>query len=55
MSREISKEHAVETFRSMIQISVESMKLLALLNGGGAVALLPYLERFALEYEGSTH
>jgi hypothetical protein len=43
MAPEISNEHAIETFKSMIQISVEGMKLLGLLNGGAAVALLPYL------------
>jgi hypothetical protein len=43
MALEISNEHAIETFKSMIQISVEGMKLLGLLNGGAAVALLPYL------------
>jgi hypothetical protein len=31
----------------MIQISVEAMKLLALLNGGAAAALLPYLASLA--------
>jgi hypothetical protein len=36
---DIRKEHALETYKSLIQVSVEGMKLLALLNGGAAVAL----------------
>lgn len=40
---DIQKEHAIETYKSLIQISVEGMKLLALLNGGAAVALLAFL------------
>jgi hypothetical protein len=40
---DIRKEHAIETYKSLVQISVEGMKLLALLNGGAAVALLAYL------------
>ena len=43
MPPDISKEHAVETYKSLISISVEGMKLLALLNGGAAVAILAYL------------
>ncbi len=43
MDLDVGKEHAVETFKSLIQISVEGLKLLALLNGGAAVALLAYL------------
>lgn len=43
MAPDIRKEHALETYRSLIQISMEGMKLLALLNGGAAVALLAYL------------
>src|SRR5574341_572110 len=44
---DIQKEHAIETFKSLIQISVEGLKLLALLNGGAAVALLAYLGNVA--------
>lgn len=47
MPPDIHKEHAVETYKSLIQISVEGMKLLALLNGGAAVALLAYLGNVA--------
>jgi hypothetical protein len=39
----IDKERAVETYKSLIQISVEGFKLLAVLNGGAAIALLAYL------------
>jgi hypothetical protein len=46
MLQDFTKEHAIETFKSLIQISVEGMKLLALLNGGAAVALLSYLGTF---------
>ena len=42
-SPQIQKEHAIETYKSLVQISVEGMKLLALLNGGAVVALLAYL------------
>lgn len=44
---EIQKEHAVETFKSLVRISVEGLKLLAVLNGGAAVALLAYLGNVA--------
>ena len=44
---DIRNEHAVETYKSLIQISVEGMKLLAVLNGGAAVALLAYLGNIA--------
>lgn len=46
-SPQIQKEHAVETYKSLVQVSVEGMKLLALLNGGAAVALLAYLGNLA--------
>lgn len=46
-SPQIQKEHAIETYKSLIQISVEGMKLLALLNGGAAVAILAYLGNLA--------
>jgi hypothetical protein len=44
---DIAKEHAVETFKSIVQISLEGLKLLALFNGGAAVALLAYLGNVA--------
>lgn len=37
------KEHAIETYRSLISISVEGLKSIMLLNGGAIVALLAYL------------
>ena len=44
---DISKEHAIEMYKSMISIAMEGLKLLALLNGGSAVALLAYLGNVA--------
>ena len=38
-----NEEHAIETYKSMISISVEGMKALQLINGGAVVALLAYL------------
>lgn len=40
---EIKKEHAIETYKSLINISVAGMKMLMILNGGATVALLAYL------------
>jgi hypothetical protein len=37
------QDHALETLRSLIIISVEAIKTLVLLNGGAIVALLAYL------------
>ena len=39
--------HQIETYKSMITISVEVLRLLALLNGGAAVAMLAYLGHVA--------
>ena len=36
-------DHAIETHKSMISISIEAIKHLALLNGGAIVALLGFL------------
>ena len=47
MTPNVDKEHQIETFKSLIQISVEGLKLLALLNGGAVVALLAYLGNLA--------
>ena len=47
MAPDVNKEHAIETFKSLIQISVEGLKLLAVFNGGAAVALLAYLGNVA--------
>jgi hypothetical protein len=40
---DIQKEHAIETYKSLIKISIEGIKFIALINGGAAVALLAYL------------
>jgi hypothetical protein len=39
--------HMTETFKGLITLSVELAKMLALVNGGAAVALLAYLGNFA--------
>jgi hypothetical protein len=39
--------HPEETYKSLITISVEALKLLALVNGGAAVAILAYLGNLA--------
>jgi hypothetical protein len=36
-------EHAIETYKSLIQIAVEGLKILLLINGGAVVAILAYL------------
>ncbi len=47
MVPEIRKEHLIETYKSLIQMAIEALKLLALLNGGAAVAILAYLGNIA--------
>ncbi|NCC23213.1 MAG: hypothetical protein EOM26_12270 [Alphaproteobacteria bacterium] len=44
---EVMKEHWLETYKSLITISIESFKFSALANGGAAVALLAYLGNVA--------
>jgi hypothetical protein len=39
--------HITETFKGLIQLSVEVVKMLALVNGGAIIALLAYLGNFA--------
>jgi len=39
----IQDGHAIETYKSLINISLAGLKLLALLNGGAAVALLAFI------------
>ena len=41
------RDHWLETYKSLITISVEGFKFLALANGGAAVALLAYLGNVA--------
>ena len=43
MSANIDREREIETYKSLIQISLEGSRLLAILNGGTAVALVSYL------------
>jgi ABC-type Fe3+-siderophore transport system permease subunit len=43
MSGSWNQTHLTETYKSLITISVEALKMLALANGGAAVALLTYL------------
>ena len=38
-----ASDHALETYRSLINIALEALKILVLLNGGAVVALLAYL------------
>lgn len=40
---DFNDEHAIETYKSLISISVEGLKTLQLINGGAVVALLAYL------------
>ena len=40
---DFNDEHAIETYKSLISISVEGLKALQLVNGGAVVALLAYL------------
>jgi len=42
-----NEEHAIETYKSLINISTEAFKALQLLNGGAVVALLAYLGQMA--------
>jgi hypothetical protein len=44
---DIQKEYKIETFKSLTLISLEGLKLIALINGGAAVALLAYLGNVA--------
>jgi len=39
--------HPEETYKSLITISVEALKMVALINGGAAVAILAYLGNLA--------
>lgn len=42
-----SEQHAAETYRSLIAVSVEGFKTLLLINGGAVVAILAYLGQSA--------
>lgn len=43
MSSNITHDHWLETYKSLVTLSVEGFKFCALANGGAAVALLSYL------------
>ena len=43
MASERSNQHWIETYKSLITLSIEGFKFAALANGGAAVALLAYL------------
>lgn len=43
MAADFSQERLTETFKSLITLSVEGFRYLALVNGGAVVALLAYL------------
>jgi len=43
--------HSIETYKSLIQLSIEGLKILLILNGGAAVALLAYLGNIAGKVE----
>jgi len=47
MTVDVSREHWIETYKSLISISIEGFKFSALANGGAAVALLTYLGNLA--------
>jgi len=47
MDTDISKSHWLETYKSLITLSVEGFKFSALANGGASVALLAYLGNVA--------
>jgi hypothetical protein len=47
MATDISNQHWIETYQSLISLSIEGFKFAALANGGAAVALLAYLGNVA--------
>ena len=47
MNTDISKSHWLETYKSLVTLSVEGFKFSALANGGASVALLAYLGNVA--------
>lgn len=48
MATDISNQHWIETYKSLITLAVEGFKFAALANGGAAVALLAYRMRLAV-------
>jgi hypothetical protein len=47
MAENLTQEHWLETYKSLIQLSIEAFRFSALVNGGAAVALLAYLGNVA--------
>lgn len=47
MANDFFTQHRIETYKSMITLSIEGFKFSALANGGAAVALLAYLGNVA--------
>ena len=43
MPRDLISDHWLETYKSLVTLSIEGFKFSALINGGAAVALLAYL------------
>lgn len=43
MPRDLMSDHWLETYKSLVTLSIEGFKFSALINGGAAVALLAYL------------
>ncbi len=50
-----SETHAAETYRSLISISMEGLKMLLLINGGAVVAVLAYLGQSSQGPRLATH
>lgn len=48
-------DHKIETYKSMISISVEGLKTLLLINGGAVVVMLAYLGQSARGWEIAPH
>ena len=47
MTSSLHNDHWLETYKSLVAISMEGFKYLVLINGGAAVALLAYLGNVA--------
>ena len=47
MTPDLTNQHWLETYKSLITLSIEGFKFSALANGGAAVALLAYLGNVA--------
>lgn len=44
---DFNRQHAIETFKSMISISIEIFKALILINGGAAAGIVATLDKLA--------